>query len=95
MGSNLYRLEVHHVTCTARFHTPLPLRYSDRDRTLLVSIMEQPDQKPDQKPDQEPEEEALKQFTWEEVQQHNNSSSLWIVIHGKVYDVTKFMEEVG
>ena len=47
-----------------------------------------------EQPDQQQEEGMLKQFTWEEVRQHNNSSSLWIVVNNKVYDVTKFMEEV-
>lgn len=32
-------------------------------------------------------------ITLEEVKQHNNRNSLWFVIHNKVYDVTKFMEE--
>ncbi len=36
-----------------------------------------------------------KVYTWEEVAQHNNSESLWMVIHDVVYDVTKFMEEVS
>ena len=26
---------------------------------------------------------------------HNNASSLWLVVHNKVYDVTRFMEEVS
>lgn len=29
----------------------------------------------------------------EEVKQHNNRDSVWFVIHNKVYDVTKFMDE--
>lgn len=32
-------------------------------------------------------------ITLEEVKQHNNRNSVWFVIHDKVYDVTKFMEE--
>lgn len=32
-------------------------------------------------------------ITLEEVKQHNNRESVWFVIHNKVYDVTKFMEE--
>ena len=39
--------------------------------------------------------EELKTLTWEEVVEHNSAESLWIVIHDKVYDVTKFMEEVS
>ncbi|XP_064399084.1 cytochrome b5-like [Halichondria panicea] len=34
-----------------------------------------------------------KTFSWEEVNKHNNSESLWLVVHDIVYDVTKFMEE--
>ncbi|KAI0059917.1 glyoxylate dehydrogenase [Artomyces pyxidatus] len=29
----------------------------------------------------------------EVVQQHNNRSSCWIIVHGKVYDVTEFLDE--
>ncbi len=36
-----------------------------------------------------------KTFSWEEVNKHNNSESLWLVVHDIVYDVTKFMEEVS
>lgn len=31
--------------------------------------------------------------TLEEVKQHNTRNSVWFVIHNKVYDVTKFMDE--
>jgi len=34
-----------------------------------------------------------KQFTIEEVKDHNNRNSNWLIIHDKVYDVTKFLEE--
>ena len=34
------------------------------------------------------------EYTWEEIAKHDNASSLWIVFDGKVYDVTKFVEEV-
>ena len=36
----------------------------------------------------------LPKYSWEEVAQHNSAESLWIVVQDKVYDVTKFMEEV-
>lgn len=39
-------------------------------------------------------EESKKIFTTEEVAQHKEKSSTWIIIHGSVYDVTKFLEEV-
>lgn len=32
-------------------------------------------------------------ITLEEVKKHNTRSSVWFVIHNKVYDVTKFMDE--
>ncbi|KAI1727174.1 cytochrome b5-like heme/Steroid binding domain-containing protein [Ditylenchus destructor] len=34
-----------------------------------------------------------KYFTVEEVSKHNSSDSVWIIIEGKVYDVTKFIDE--
>lgn len=34
-----------------------------------------------------------KTVTLEEVKQHNTRNSVWFVIHNKVYDVTKFMDE--
>lgn len=38
---------------------------------------------------------ASKVFRMEEVKQHKDVKSAWIVIHNKVYDVTKFLEEVS
>ncbi|KAI8054691.1 cytochrome b5 [Syncephalis plumigaleata] len=32
-------------------------------------------------------------ITLEEVSKHNHKKDLWMVIHGKVYDVTKFVED--
>ena len=34
----------------------------------------------------------LNVFTKAQVAQHNSSKSLWVIIHGKVYDLTKFYE---
>ena len=34
-------------------------------------------------------------YRMEEVQTHKDVKSAWIVIHNKVYDVTKFLEEVS
>ena len=42
----------------------------------------------------EEQQKELPKYSWEEVAQHNSADSLWVVIHDKVYDVTKFMEEV-
>ena len=35
-----------------------------------------------------------KVYRLEEVKQHKDVKSAWIVVHNKVYDVTKFLEEV-
>jgi hypothetical protein len=37
--------------------------------------------------------EMAKEYTLEEVSSHKGKSSCWFVVHGKVYDVTKFLEE--
>ncbi|XP_030533923.1 cytochrome b5 [Rhodamnia argentea] len=37
--------------------------------------------------------EAKKVFALAEVAEHNNSQDCWLVIGGKVYDVTKFLED--
>jgi len=34
-----------------------------------------------------------KEFTHEEVAEHNSSNSTWIIIGNQVYDVTKFLDE--
>ncbi|KAM9676693.1 cytochrome b5 isoform 1-T1 [Dama dama] len=36
---------------------------------------------------------AVKYYTLEEIQKHNHSKSTWLIIHYKVYDLTKFLEE--
>lgn len=36
-----------------------------------------------------------KQYTIEQLKEHNSRDSLWMLLHGKVYDVTKFMDEVS
>ena len=33
-------------------------------------------------------------YRMEEVKKHKDVKSAWIVVHNKVYDVTKFLEEV-
>ncbi|KAJ2874340.1 hypothetical protein GGH93_002468 [Coemansia aciculifera] len=32
-------------------------------------------------------------YTGEQIQQHATREDIWIVVHGKVYDVTKFLDE--
>lgn len=36
---------------------------------------------------------AMKIFTHEEVALHNKESDIWLIIHGGVYDLTKFLKE--
>ncbi|XP_078606877.1 cytochrome b5-like isoform X1 [Branchiostoma floridae x Branchiostoma japonicum] len=43
--------------------------------------------------EQKKEQPDLKQFSQEEVEKHVTGTSSWLVIHDKVYDVTKFLEE--
>ena len=38
--------------------------------------------------------ESVKKITLEEVQKHNAAGSSWLVIHNRVFDVTKFLDEV-
>ena len=37
----------------------------------------------------------LKTFTADEVSKHNKEGDLWIIIHGNVYDVSKFEDHPG
>ncbi|XP_076879714.1 cytochrome b5 type B isoform X1 [Brachyhypopomus gauderio] len=39
------------------------------------------------------EESGVKYYTFEEVQAHNMSKDAWLIIHEKVYDITRFLEE--
>jgi cytochrome b involved in lipid metabolism len=34
-------------------------------------------------------------YTFEQVAQHNSRRNLWIIIEEKVYDITKFQDEVN
>ncbi|CAK8544951.1 unnamed protein product [Lathyrus sativus] len=36
---------------------------------------------------------STKTFTFEEVSKHNNKQDCWIMIHGKVYNVTSFLDD--
>ncbi|KAJ3293657.1 Cytochrome b5 type B (outer mitochondrial membrane) [Borealophlyctis nickersoniae] len=35
----------------------------------------------------------VKYYDWAEVAQHNSRNDIWMVIDGKVYDITKFLDE--
>ncbi|CAK7265784.1 hypothetical protein SEPCBS57363_001761 [Sporothrix epigloea] len=37
--------------------------------------------------------DAVKEYTYQDVAEHNTNSDLFMVIHDKVYDVTKFIDE--
>jgi cytochrome b involved in lipid metabolism len=41
-----------------------------------------------------PTVEEITTFTVEEVSKHKSKDSPYLIIHGKVYDVAKFVEEV-
>lgn len=43
----------------------------------------------------EQSDQAVKYYTLEEIRRHNHSKSTWLILHQKVYDVTKFLEEVS
>uniref|UniRef100_A0A4X2KEE8 Cytochrome b5 n=1 Tax=Vombatus ursinus TaxID=29139 RepID=A0A4X2KEE8_VOMUR len=38
-------------------------------------------------------DEKLKCYMLEEIQKHNHSKNTWLILHYKVYDLTKFLEE--
>ncbi|XP_006831492.1 PREDICTED: cytochrome b5-like [Chrysochloris asiatica] len=40
-----------------------------------------------------PAEKAVTYYTLEEIQKHINSKRTWLILHPKVYDLTKFLEE--
>lgn len=37
--------------------------------------------------------DQVKKYSFEEIKTHNTEKSCWLVIHNKVYDVTKFLNE--
>uniref|UniRef100_A0A803SXV2 Cytochrome b5 n=1 Tax=Anolis carolinensis TaxID=28377 RepID=A0A803SXV2_ANOCA len=47
--------------------------------------------KSETKPEKEPWRGRY--HTLEEIQKHNHSQSTWIILHNRIYDLTKFLEE--
>lgn len=43
----------------------------------------------------EQSDKDVKYYTLEEIQKHKDSKSTWVILHHKVYDLTKFLEEVS
>lgn len=37
----------------------------------------------------------VKKYTKAQVKEHNNENDVWLIINDKIYDVTKFLKEVG
>jgi len=36
---------------------------------------------------------VAKKYSWEEIKKHNKRKDCWVVIRGKVYNVTSFLDE--
>lgn len=49
-------------------------------------------EKSEEKPDTS---EKVQFYQLKEIEQHNNEKSLWVCLHNKVYDVTKFLSSVS
>ena len=43
--------------------------------------------------DQPKPQNNQKQLKWSEITPHNHKNDCWVVIHGKVYDLTEFLKE--
>ena len=41
----------------------------------------------------EASDKTVKYYTLVEIREHNHNKSTWLILHHKVYDVTKFLEE--
>lgn len=39
-------------------------------------------------------ESGVKYYTLEEIRVHNMCTDTWLIIHDKIYDITRFLEEV-
>ena len=65
------------------------LHVSSRDRGVAVAFgVKGEEMAPSPPPVQG---EALHTYTREEVAQHNKKGDCWIILHGEVYDVTKWL----
>ncbi|KAM9250107.1 LOW QUALITY PROTEIN: cytochrome b5-like [Dugong dugon] len=38
-------------------------------------------------------DKAVKYYTLDEIKKHNHTQSTWLILHHKVYDLTKFLDE--
>ena len=38
---------------------------------------------------------TAEKISWSEIQTHNHRTSCWVVLHGKVYNLTAFMDDVS
>ena len=38
---------------------------------------------------------TAEKISWSEIKTHNHRSSCWVVLHGKVYNLTAFMDDVS
>ena len=38
---------------------------------------------------------TAEKISWSEIQTHNYRTSCWVVLHGKVYNLTTFMDDVS
>eukprot|EP01064_Diplonema_japonicum_P037915 TRINITY_DN9023_c0_g1_i1.p2 TRINITY_DN9023_c0_g1~~TRINITY_DN9023_c0_g1_i1.p2 ORF type:complete len:140 (+),score=30.76 TRINITY_DN9023_c0_g1_i1:68-487(+) len=39
------------------------------------------------------ERENLRDVTWEELEEHSSEANAWLAVYGRVYDVSKFMDD--
>lgn len=39
------------------------------------------------------EDQAVKNYTLDDIKKHRDSKSTWVILHHKLYDLTRFLEE--
>lgn len=67
-------------------------RHSPCSSSVLSSEPSEPE--PPQMGDEQKSPDGVRYFRLSEIEEQNSFKSTWIIIHNKVYDVTKFLEEV-